>query len=102
MSPEQMIAVIAAHSQGKAIEGRKLDLVAKGVVNWIEPGHVEYGFDFIEWEYRIKPEPREPRVIWVVEHPDGSLSFRNFLYEAGAVEDSAGRLPVRKFIEVIE
>lgn len=103
MSPEGMIAVIVAQSQGKTIEARNLYLVAKGVVNWIEPEHLEYGFDFIGWEYRIKREPREPRVIWVNEYDSGCRWGMPALSEKCAREHKgANAIGTRKFIEVTE
>lgn len=98
MSPEEMIVVIAAQSQGKTIEGR-----TKKGGEWIKVNHTDYGFNFCDWEYRIKPEPLEPRVIWVNEYPSGCRWGMPASSEKCAREHKGtNAIATRKFIEVIE
>lgn len=56
MTNDEMIAVIAAHRDGKALEWRDISRPAD---QWrsCQPSGVSW--DFNRWEYRIKPEPRE-------------------------------------------
>lgn len=100
MSPAEMIAVIQAHADGKTIEGRNKP--AREGDAWIVVSHVDLqGFDFIKWEYRVQPEPKEPRVIYVNEYPNGCLRTNNYINRETAVIDAKGG-PTRKFIEVLE
>lgn len=84
MTHDEMIAVIAAHRDGKKIECRQTEagritnevfsqasllmrseLVRKGAATWENQPISEWKpktgnlFDFISWEYRILAEPRE-------------------------------------------
>lgn len=67
MTHEEMIAVIAAHKEGKKIE------FCRGLDHDWEPCE-NPGFDFIAYLYRVKPEPPEPREWWVIAFPDNSTS----------------------------
>lgn len=64
MTHDEMIAVIQAHKDGKAIEGRSKDCLGK----WCEMK--EPGWSFRTCEYRVK---REPRVLHITECSDGAL-----------------------------
>lgn len=63
MRHDEMIAVIQAHKEGKPIQFR-----LPGSYWTDSPGHLEHGpyFDFDQFQYRIKPDPRKPRE-WCIE-----------------------------------
>jgi hypothetical protein len=91
MDHNAMIAVIAAHRDGKEIEGRLRD------------GDDGFGpasnpsWDFNTYEYRIKPEPPKPREWWLYlcpRHP----SFYSF---GGRTREQAERLKCGECDEVI-
>ena len=63
MTHDEMIAVIAAHRDGKKIQCQSKD----GRDNWFDTPDPAWYFAFCD--YRIKPEPRE---WWVVTFGDGS------------------------------
>lgn len=98
MTHDEMIAVIAAHKEGKVIECRN----AHEPEDWRDRLEAPPTFDFYRFDYRIKPEPRKPRVIYVNEYDHlGTVAHHN---EASALEFAGDRTYVatRKFIEVIE
>lgn len=99
MTHDEMIGVIQAHKDGKAIQYRN---IWHHVWDDCVGNNPKWAFN--NTAYRIKPEPREPRVIWVNEYEDGLggrceptkeeiISFR-------AIDRK--RIGVRKFIEVID
>ena len=51
MKHQEMIMVIEAHSEGKVIECK-----AKGFKHWSNASHPV--FNFSQFDYRIKPEPK--------------------------------------------
>ena len=61
MTPDQMIAVIQAHKEGKDIEVKR---EYEGSNFWCLTTHPTW--DFTTFDYRIKPEPRKPREWWAV------------------------------------
>lgn len=66
MNHDEMIAVIKAHKNGEVIEVR-----AFGCESW----HVVFpfkGFDFVTYEYRIKPRPQE---VWINKYPKNGGGF---------------------------
>lgn len=74
MTHEEMIAVIQADKDGKAIEMDALH--HEGVT---ENGWCDYtgsGFDFKELRYRIKPTPPKPREWWVNKYA-GYFTFHD-------------------------
>lgn len=95
MTHDEMIAVIAAHRDGKVIElcerhsntGTGWQLCKKPI------------WDFFHYDYRIKPEPR---VIWVNEY-DGTLGMNQYNSEENA-RRAADKHTARqvKFVEVLE
>lgn len=97
MTHDEMIAVIAAHKEGKRIQFKH-----KGTATWYECNDPNWGFD--AYDYRIKPEPREPRVIWVNEYEDGlggrCEATKEEIISFCAIDRK--RIGVRKFIEVID
>jgi hypothetical protein len=60
MTHDEMIAVIQARKEGKAIEGRQIR--SFNVPEWSIWG--SYSFNFEMYEYRIKPTPR---VRWMID-----------------------------------
>ena len=96
MTHDEMIAIIAAHKDGKVIEwATKNELPLK----WT-PKPKALSFNFGTFDYRIKPEPR---AIYVNEMASGNLESCNYMLEQVA-KDQARRdgLITRKFIEVTE
>ena len=63
MTPDEMIAVIQAHKEGKKLECRSADLSGGKWHPVLEPS-----FNFKLVEYRVKPEPRE---FWLAYHDLG-------------------------------
>jgi hypothetical protein len=61
MTHDEMIAVITAHKEGKAIECQ-----LKGFSRWLP---MLNKWDFSAFNYRIKPEPIE---MWVNVYPSGA------------------------------
>lgn len=61
MTNNEMIAVIQAHEDGKAIQCRLDDLQ-----EWRNVTKPQWNFH--EFEYRVKPEPIKPREFWLVNH----------------------------------
>jgi len=54
MSHDEMIAVIAHHKNGGKVEC----ILKTNGKSWVEATHIDDGaFDFIKFNYRIKPEP---------------------------------------------
>lgn len=105
MTYDEMIAVIAAHKEGKQIECKtKYDVDAR----WIEPCHIENGnFNFSAFDYRIKPEPL---VLWGLYKPDGSF-YGTYRTLESAQDDKkyhdlrypqCDHLTPKKFVEVTE
>lgn len=93
MDTKQMIEVMQAHMEGKAIESR-----AKNTETWIPA--TSPSWDWFNQEYRIKKEPQVMYVApcpircsrdgWQVAHPNEQRM------------KDGGYKNVRKFVEVIE
>ena len=62
MTVDQMIEVLTAYKAGK-----KIQMHWRG--KWDDCGPHEPDWDFQQFNYRVKPEPK---VIWVNEYADGS------------------------------
>lgn len=71
MTHGEMIAVIAAHRDGKAIQFCSFDMGGE----WRDADHPAW--DFANYNYRIKPEPRE---WWVNTYVATSPAFTQRLY----------------------
>jgi len=62
MSDDHIIAVVQAHKEGKKIQGK--NRLLSNV--WVDlPEQINW--DFMEKEYRVAPEPRKPRELWLIE-----------------------------------
>lgn len=87
MSHDAMIEVISAHKAGKTIQYRHISWTKdKG---WQDnPVHLVAGpnFDFMDFEYRVKPEPRE---FWVFISGD----HRGEMYPVAQIGFDGQRLP---------
>ena len=92
MSIDAMIEVLQAAKEGKAIQVRQ---ALSTPTTWRATVPL---WDFERNEYRVKPEPR---TVWLVEKPDGSLSGRTYVSRDHALGIDTPSKPV-KFIEVIE
>ncbi len=69
MTHDEMIAVIQAHKEGKALQARSKTPTA----SWCEASIPD--FNFYDYDYRIKPQPFE---CWVnVYYGEGIMSFRS-------------------------
>lgn len=65
MTNDEIIAVVTAHKNGKQIQyNRSPDNV------WTDARDNQPGWNFFEFNYRVKPEPRELRIV---QRPDGTL-----------------------------
>jgi hypothetical protein len=101
MDHDEMIAVIQAHKEGKEIQFRCVDDFDK---TWTSYSESSPSWNFSEFEYRIKPEPRKPMVIYVNEFTFG-FSLIHHISELSALAEKISdgtRIGIRKFIEVIE
>lgn len=67
MTHDEIIAVVAAHRDGKDIEAKHHEAL---VWNLITNGHPRW--DFPSYDYRIAPP--KPREWWINIYPDGSKS----------------------------
>lgn len=65
-SHDSMIAVIAAHRDGKEIEYRHHSNDSE----WKPVQPDDKGFTFMSFEYRIKPVPTKPREWWIAHSPE--------------------------------
>lgn len=67
MTIDSMIEVLNAHRNGK-----KIQLISKTHPNrWTDCALAINGgplWDFTDYDYRIKPEPKRPREFWLVNH----------------------------------
>jgi hypothetical protein len=74
MTIDEMIAVLQAAKEGKAIQARGMEYGA----SWVNAQTPSWSF--AEYDYRVKPEPRR---WWVVLDKDENvLAFRNTRDEA--------------------
>lgn len=64
MTDDEILTVVQAHKEGKQIQGkcRRLSNIWVDVVG-------ELTWDFVDKEYRVKPEPRKE--LWLQECSDG-------------------------------
>jgi hypothetical protein len=64
MTHAEMIEVIKAHSEGRAIQWRR-----KGFAEWSNVSNPKFEyFNFSLDEYRLKPEPPKPREVFLFPH----------------------------------
>lgn len=94
MTHDEMIAVIAAHRDGKVIQ-----YIEKGTSDtWADCINNSPVWDFYHYNYRIEPEPR---VVWFNEYPG---HFGGIYSSREAALQSARDACIRqvKFIEAIE
>lgn len=76
MTHDEIVEVVLAHKEGKRIEGR-----FKGASDesWVEVTHInQNGFNFLDWEYRIKEEEdiKEGDLVFVSAKPN----WDNYIY----------------------
>ena len=97
MTHDEMIAVIAAHKEGKEIQFK-----FKNLPDWEKCR--EPIWDFHAFDYRVKPEPREPMVIWVNEYKNGFTGFQYSSLEKALQgrNPESSCIATRKFIEAPE
>ena len=70
MTHDEIIAVVAAHRDGKAIEWRNI----RSNSEWRDLVDIP-AWSFNNTEYRIKPEPPKPREWWIERMPDGETNL---------------------------
>jgi hypothetical protein len=82
MSDDEIIAVVQAHNEGKAIEWRPKNWKGDTNSEWKldDRGPREPDFNFYSYDYRVKREPRE----WTVPEPFWRGS--NEIYNSTTVE----------------
>lgn len=70
MTYDDMITVIQAKKNGQVIQRRRKPIIG---VDWIQPEDVtgDIGLNFEYYDYRVKPEPPEPRTFWIYPLGDG-------------------------------
>lgn len=68
MTHDEMIAVIQADKDGIAVQSR---WIGDSDDSWIHGKTGRFIWDFSEYEYRIKPEPRS---LWVVRFQSGNIA----------------------------
>lgn len=96
MTHDEIIAVVTAHRDGKAIQWKGKNVSAG---NWVD-NVKEPAWDFMCNDYRVKPEPRE---LWVTYNNETDL------YCGGVYNDELGanqaaykyKRVVRKFVEAM-
>jgi hypothetical protein len=99
MAHDEMIAVIAAHKEGKTIQYRARWGAPEG---WQDTPN-DPVWNFYYNEYRIKPEPCKPRVIYVNEYEGGGFGSGYAIKDSAVFSGAAtNAIATRKFIEVIE
>ena len=76
MTHDEMIAVIQAHRDGKAIQFCGYGMAGA----WDDVIHPDW--DFANYNYRIKPEPPKPREWWISSH--GGFTAPAYPNEASA------------------
>lgn len=69
MDDRQVVAVVQASIAGARIEMR--DANPEHDRKWVDASP-QLMWNFLSWEYRIKPEPPKPREWWWAEHPSGT------------------------------
>lgn len=87
MTHDEMIEVIQAHKEGKAIDGR---LIGSGDDDWRIDD--EPTWDFSKWEYRVRPEPA---VIYATIDSQGHVALS--LQDQRSLR--ACRSVIRRFVE---
>lgn len=94
MTHDEMIAVIQAHKDGKKIRRRP-----RGIYIWSD--YAGGGFDFVSFEYEIKPEPME---IWakVKEYSGGHREFNFLAHSADEGKIDHNGFRTVKFREVLD
>lgn len=105
MNAKEMIAVIQAADEGETVQRRPPpDLNHRGKVYWLDCAKNYMLFDFLRYEYRIKPEPIVPRVIYVNDYPTGlsNVHWSRVEHAAIAADVAFATSRVVKFVEVIE
>lgn len=103
MTHDEMIAVIAAHRDGK-----KVQCQVKNHADWYDYHNGdEPQWDFNSFDYRIKPDPL---VLWGLYKPDGSF-YGTYRTLESAQDDKkyhdlrypqCDHLTLKKFVEVVE
>ena len=91
MTHDEMIAVIQAHKDGKQIE-----YLLKPVDRWVEIHDPQW--DFLHYDYRIKPEPRE----WYLAIQHGTNSASHTFYNTERLERWKHEHPKHTIIKVRE
>ena len=66
MTHDEMIAVIAHHRDGGKVEYKHVENTDDDYIFDPSPS-----FDFVTFDYRIKPEPRS---LWVVRYQSGNIA----------------------------
>ncbi len=100
-TPEEVAAIYAAASEGKKIEYR---YISEEGDKWVVyDSGATLIFNFGRFQYRIKPEPPKPRVIYVNEYLGGNIDGNAVnLSVEGALSRRGFRMSQAKTIRFIE
>lgn len=99
MTHDEMVEVIRAHAAGKRIEIRDSNPGHKR--NWVDSMPM-FLWDFINWEYRIKPEPPKPRE-WILElHEERVIGSDGYSTIRHSATQETHRHQGKKFVHVRE
>jgi hypothetical protein len=99
-TPDEIIAVVTAFKEGKPIQNRNFDRIAKiPTTGWCDNPTPHFNFE--ECEYRVKPA--EPRIRWINEYGDESDCVHKTKEAADRGQSCAvNRIRCSKWVEVIE
>jgi hypothetical protein len=102
MSDDEILAVVQAHKDGKPLQMRSNYLVGTGCIaqplgtaNWRGCTHPPW--DFMNYEYRVAPEPRKPREWMLFLFSNGRIE--NPIHYGAFIPGDAKRILVREVIE---
>lgn len=96
-----LLPIITALAEGKVIQYKWIN-PAYGPKEWQDTPDPQFNTD--EFDYRIKPEPKVPRVLYVNIYNDGTDCHLAYKDKRVGAEASGAKISERtvKFIEVIE
>ncbi len=98
-TPEEVAAIYAAALAGKGIEFR---YIGSPESEWRNSGGASrLSFDFTINQFRIKPEPPKPRVIYVNDYGQGALGVVSLKWSnlSNAIQERCAGGKTIRFIE---
>jgi len=102
MTHDEMIAVIAHHKNGGKVQWQ---LVSASKAEWRDCYNDTFAWDFNQYNYRAKPEPKSLDVIWDETHDQiltyvGTSEKPESLMAICSAKLPDLRLTLKKFVEV--